>query len=190
MGKIEFFKIFFQKQNPIYFPGEQLKGEIKIRILERFKIRCIKMMIKGDAHVSWFERENRRTYAYYNNENYLNFKCIFISKESQGEFYLETGLYSLPFYINLPSNLPTSFEHELANVRYSVICTIDIPWKSDKHSVRTFTVISPLDLNYNFKLREPYETTDSKVLCCGPFKSDPITISFSIPKGKNIIFWV
>lgn len=187
MGKIEYFKIFFQKPNPIYFPGEQLRGEVKIRVLERFKIRCIKMMIRGDANLSWTERANRKTYHYYNDENYFKSDCICVSKPTKGELYLEPGDYSYPFDVTLPFNLPTSFEYEFAYVRYSVFCSIDVPWKSDKYSARSFTVISSLDLNYNFKLRESYETTDLKLLFCGLFQNGPITISFSIPKGIKII---
>jgi len=44
------------------------------------------------------------------------------------ELFLEAGDYSYPFEVQLPSDLPPSFEHNYARIRYSLISTIDIPW--------------------------------------------------------------
>ena len=184
MGQIENFTISFQKPDAIYFSGERLIGKISLRVLKSFKIKCIKMMIKGDARVVWSERKNKHTHSYSSNESYLNFDCVFVTKESKSDLYLEPGDYSYPFDVVIPDNAPTSFEHVFGNVRYSVYCTIDIPWKFDKHVIRSFSVINPLDLNLNSNLRNPYATTDTKVVCCGPFKNAPITTTFSVLKGK------
>jgi hypothetical protein len=45
-----------------------------------------------------------------------------------GDLYLEAGFHNLPFNIILPTQLPTSFEHQFGQIRYSVRATIDIPW--------------------------------------------------------------
>ena len=45
-----------------------------------------------------------------------------------GDLYLEAGIHNLPFNIILPTQLPTSFEHQFGQIRYSVRATIDIPW--------------------------------------------------------------
>lgn len=189
MGKIDYFTIALQKPNPIYFSGEPLIGTVNIRVSERLKINCVKMVINGSARVHWTEShqsgKSSTTRHYSATENYLSFNVVFVAKQaSAGDLYLEPGDYSYPFNIVLPPNLPTSFEHIYGRVRYSIYGTIDIPWAFDKHTTRSFTIVSPLDLNSNPNLRQPYSVSASKVLCCGPCKSDPITASFSVRKGN------
>jgi hypothetical protein len=116
----------------------------------------------------------------------LNLDIVFISKHGGNDLYLEVGDYSYPFQFALPINLPTSFEHTFGNVRYSLYATVDIPWAFDKHSTRSFTVISHYDLNSQPALRQPYKAYGTKVLCCGFCKSDPITAEFSIMKGGYV----
>lgn len=187
MGKIDYFTIALQKPNAIYFSGEQLIGTVNIRVSERLKINSVKMQINGSARVHWSEShgsgKNRTTRHYSAHEHYLSFNVIFLAKQPNSDLYLESGDYSYPFNIVLPPNLPTSFEHQFGRVRYSIYGTIDIPWAFDKHTTRSFSIVSPLDLNLNPNLRQPYTTTASKVLCCGPCKSDPITANFSVLKG-------
>ena len=112
----------------------------------------------------------------------MNFDLLFLAKQSDSDLYLEAGDYSYPFDIVLPPNLPTSFEHTVGQVRYSLYGTIDIPWAFDKHTTRSFTVVSHLDLNSNPSLRQGYGVSDQKVLCCGPCKSEPIIANFNILK--------
>jgi hypothetical protein len=86
----------------------------------------------------------------------------------------------------LPTNLPTSFEHSIGNVRYLIHATVDIPWARDKHSIKSFTVISHYDLNQQPALRQPFKAFGTKILCCLFCKSDPITAEFSITKGGYV----
>ena len=53
MGKIDYFTINFQKAYPIYFPGETIIGDVKLKVNERLKINCLKCVIKGFSRVSW-----------------------------------------------------------------------------------------------------------------------------------------
>lgn len=99
-------------------------------------------------------------------EQYLNVKVPLLLKQNS-DTYLDAGDHSYPFQVLLPPNLPTSFEHEYGQIRYSISATIDIPWAIDKHSVKTFTVISISDLNsFRPTLRQPYGVSGSKVFCC------------------------
>jgi hypothetical protein len=54
----------------------------------------------------------------------------------------------------------------------------------NKRSERAFTVLSDYDLNLHPVLRKSYGVSDSKVLCCGPCKSEPILAKFDIPKSN------
>ena len=134
---------------------------------------------------------------------------MFLQKRSNEDLYIEAGDHSFPFQIQLPPNLPTSvcyhygfnlqiylkfflqyslkFEHQFGRVRYSVNSNIDIPWAFDKHTTRSFTVLSHYDLNRDPNARQSYGVSDTKVLCCGPCASDPITGNFSVDKSKYTI---
>ena len=109
-----------------------------------------------------------------------------MEKPMNNDLYLETGEYNHPFRFLLPeSNLPTSYEYYSAYIRYWLKATIDIPWSINKHAIRCLTVINPLDLNLLPALRQSYGVTDTKIICCGPCKSDPITIDFNTNKSKT-----
>lgn len=93
----------------------------------------------------------------------MNSNTILTSKQGGLDLYLEVGDYSYPFEVILPDNLPSSFEHSVGKIRYSIKGTIDIPWAIDKHTVKRFTVVNNVDLNrFNPSLRQPMEVNDSK----------------------------
>ena len=62
--------------------------------------------------------------------------------------------------------------------------TVEVEWSFNIHAVRVFSVVNPLDLNLLPGLRQPIGVSDTKILCCGPCKSDPIIINFNTNKSK------
>jgi hypothetical protein len=55
----------------------------------------------------------------------------------------------------------------------------------DKHSRKSFTVISLYDLNQYPAARQSFGVSDTKTVCCGPCKSGPITVNFGVSKSKS-----
>lgn len=100
------------------------------------------------------------------------------------DFYMEAGDYSFPFHIVLPPNLPTSFEHTNAIVRYAIAATIDVPsvWKSGESAHKIFSVINQLDLNDVIGARSPSMLSESIGLWCGLFNSREIKCELAIQK--------
>jgi len=87
----------------------------------------------------------------------------------------------------LPPNIPTSFEHENGQIRYSISATIDIPWAFDKHTVRSFTVLSVSDLNLlDPILKQSYGVSGSKVFCCWCCASEPVMARFDVLKCLHL----
>lgn len=64
-----------------------------------------------------------------------------------GEITLNAGSYIYPFSVELPEDIPSSFEGLYGYVRYTAQATIDKPWKFDHNARTVFTVICILDLN-------------------------------------------
>ena len=54
----------------------------------------------------------------------------------------------------------------------------------DKHANKYFTVMNNYDLNLFQSLLVPHGCTEMKTVGCGPCKSDPVTIKFSVKKSK------
>ena len=120
MGKVDSFAINLEKRNVVYLAGETVRGTLHLRVRERLKINSLNMVVCGYSRVNWYERiGNRRTRHYTNYEEYFKMKLTFVYREGSHDLYLEPGDLSYPFQVNLPSNLPTSFEHDHAHVRYS-----------------------------------------------------------------------
>ena len=112
-------------------------------------------------------------------------KVICMGKPMNSDLYLEACEYNHPFRFILPAgNLPTSYEHFEAHIRYWVKATIDIPWSINKHAIQCFSVINPLDLNLLPGLLQPYGVNDTKTVGIGIFKSDPIIIDFNTNKSN------
>lgn len=123
--------------------------------------------------------KDQRTYSA--REVYLSDKILFV-KENR---IIEPGKYTFPFNFTLPPNLPTSFEHEIGRIRYSLNGTIEIPWSPQKHTNMVFTILNELDLNiFPNDLRRPQEKTGYKTFCCGPCKSSPVTGEITLNKSK------
>ena len=61
----------------------------------------------------------------YDEETFLNLNHVIYSVEPDDDLFLEMGQVQYRFQIQLPPNLPTSFQHRNAFIRYSakgVIC--------------------------------------------------------------------
>lgn len=188
MGKVDFMNLTLNKQNAVYFPGETLTGSVNYKISERLKINKVKLIAIGEGCVRWTEThgsgKDRSTRTYTGYEKYFFTEINLVAKQSNNDLYLECGEYQHPFQILLPPMLPTSFEHHDASIRYKLVATIDIPWAFDKHSTRSFTVLSQNDLNKNVGLKQPYVTNQSKTLCCLCCQSDPITVTLTLKQSK------
>lgn len=40
----------------VYFPGEPLTGILMFRVLERFKINGVRMLVDGSGRVKWYQK--------------------------------------------------------------------------------------------------------------------------------------
>lgn len=186
MGKIRLMRINLTKANALYMPGEKVTGSLEIEVEEKLKIDSICLILKGFSKVRWYEqRSNGKssyTVVYSEYEEYLNSNTILIEKQEKNDLFLEVGFYTYPFTFILPEAIPSSFEHSVGKIRYSLTGTVSIPWSFDKHTVRSFTVISHVDLNQLspfFKQPAQAVATKSVLFSLG----GPINGILSVKKG-------
>lgn len=108
--------------------------------------------------------DNYSTTHYSEHEKYLNLNKILVGRPG-GNLYLEEGEHSYPFEFHLPENLPSSFEHHIGQIRYSIRGIIETSqfFSGDKCTIKPFAVKNSIDLNkLSPSLREPMEVYDSK----------------------------
>lgn len=98
-------------------------------------------------------REREETIPLTGHEEYFSNTFYLLGAKNGSEIVLPPGEHSYPFTCMLPPSLPSSFEGEWGHVRYTIKVTLDRPWKFDQDIKMAFTVLSPLDLNQNARLK-------------------------------------
>ncbi|XP_076380554.1 arrestin domain-containing protein 2-like isoform X2 [Megalopta genalis] len=77
------------------------------------------------------------------------------------------GYQQYQFQFQLPSDIPSSFEHEHGYIRYTVKVIIDRPWKFDHECKIAFTVVSVIDLNmHRHRCLGIHEEIQKNFSCC------------------------
>lgn len=193
--------ILFDNSAGVVYSGQILSGKVQLNCNSSKKVKAISIVFKGIAHVNWTQKEqvsnqhkqNDQSVNYFGHEDYFTHKLYLLGSADNSDNELASGEHSLPFSFSVPPIAPSSFEGEKGFVRYTVTVTIDRSWKFDKLIKKAFTVISPLDLNYNPRLRNPMTSTIFKNFHCCFFKSGHIAISASVPYtgfvgGQPVLF--
>ncbi|KAB0801520.1 hypothetical protein PPYR_05874 [Photinus pyralis] len=173
-----------------YYVGQTVTGRVEFDLDSPKKVRGVSILFKGDSNTNWFVEESRTNNdgKQENERIELNgyeeyFKIEYYLIGGQGdEVDIPPGHHSYPFTCVLPPSLPSSFEGDYGYVRYIIKVTFDRPWKFDHETKKAFTVLSPLDLNSNPRLKEPTRLALEKYFCCFCCKSGPLTCIISIPR--------
>ncbi|XP_014254041.1 arrestin domain-containing protein 3-like [Cimex lectularius] len=182
-------RIVFDSPTNSYYAGTTVTGRVIVNFDKPKKARGLKVKITGEAKVSWVGTESYRkddgqtedrSVSYHAEEEYFSNKYYLLGGAS-GEIEIPAGENVYPFNTTLPPQLPTSFDGERGHVRYTVVATIDRPWKSDFEAKSHFTVITPVDLNYIAIAKEQVKQEISKYFCCCCCKSGPLTLVVCLP---------
>lgn len=167
MDYIREFDIRLEKE--MYYAGETLAGHIIVNTVENFKLRAIRVMLRGKAHAEWkvVVSGDRRTVK--DDQVFIDDRAIIWGKDkTDGSLpILPRGQHAFSFRFQLPeSNLPCSFESKPCTVRYYVKVTMDIPYASPPQGMKYFTIIGPhIDCMEEQYLR-PLVGHDKRAVCC------------------------
>lgn len=193
MGKLNYFVINLDNPSAVYFPGQNVQGNVTVDLREGMNMRGVKLEFMGSARVHWTETHStgsgktRRTETrhYSATEIYFNFEMLLFGP-GNGSILLQPGHHQFPFTFTLPPNLPSSYESRIGNVRYQLKAKIDKPWKFDHKTKKMFTVVSMLDLNEQPTAPLALQGTNSKNLCCLCCKSGPISAVFHVDRAGYV----
>lgn len=189
MGKLSLFQITLDSPQVVYYPGQQISGNVTLTFNEPMKMRKIKMKMKGESYCHWTEQhttgtgEDRQTETrhYRGKEHIMKDVRILFGGHSESELHPE-GTFTYPFCFVLPGGIPSSFESNFGHIRYVLKCTIDKPWKFDHKVKRPIIVNDIIDTNNSMYAHAPGGDTHKEVgcLCC---KAGPLELSSCIDRS-------
>ncbi|CAD7093273.1 unnamed protein product [Hermetia illucens] len=181
-----------QLDNPwnTYYAGQTINGQVTYTFDSPKKVRGIIVRFLGEANTNWQEtrkvtnsegKEEDETENLSGHEEYFQIQYYLLGGKNSAEIELPSGQHTYPFTCALPPTLPSSFEGEWGHVRYTIKVTLDRPWKFDQETKMAFTVISPVDLNLNPRVQDPYKLELEKTFCCFCCQSGPLAVIVKIP---------
>ena len=193
MNKPKLFVINLAGNNPVYFSGSNVEGNVSLELSVPKKLQGISIVFSGKAYVHWTElrstgtgdNPHTATVPYSDTEILVNdvFKQLWGNGKDSQE--LAAGKYEFPFKFQLPSNLvlPTSFESHTGYIRYSLLARIRGSWKFDHTTTtRAITVHEIFDIN-TAQLIMPLSRSNEKTLCCLCCTSGPLSLSVQTDRG-------
>ena len=192
MGKPKIFSINLFGNNPVYFAGLNIEGNILLELSEAKKAQGISVVLSGEVYVHWTETrttgsgDEERTETIHYSDSQIIFNSVFIQLWGNGTDSQEIppGRYEFPFKFQLPSNLmlPTSFESNTGYIRYSLTATIKRSWKFNHTAKRAITINEIVDINTP-QLSVSLSSSREKMLCCLCCASGPISLSAKTDRG-------
>ncbi|KAK4878088.1 hypothetical protein RN001_010594 [Aquatica leii] len=185
-------QIYLDNYNDYCIPGQTINGRLVCNFTSEKQIRAILVNFTGKCDTSWtesesyyddfFKEDRTRDIHFSGGEIYFDEKLNLAG--DQGTFTLPAGKHVYNFLYKLPEHLPSSYNSpdNRGTVQYLIKAIIDSPWKFNTKAVVMLNLISPLDLNYVPRVREPVEISLDKTVCsCWCSCSDAVTFTFSLP---------
>lgn len=140
------------KNNPkkIVYTEQLFGGTVRLYLPEKINARGVYLHIKGKGYARWHQGRT----AMVAKEKYFDGK-MYLAGTSDGrdDFALKAGMHVYPFGLELPSDLPSSFEARHGHIRYTIEVVIDVPLWMNKVFKEEFTVIKSLNLDDHPSLR-------------------------------------
>lgn len=177
MDYIREFDIRLDKE--FYYAGETIEGTVLLDTVENFKLRSIRVILRGKAHVEWkvLLSGDRRTVK--DDQYFVDERQVI-----WGEKHVDTTIPILPrghhkfnFRFNLPeSSLPCSFESKTGCIRYYIKVTVDIPYASPPQGMKYFTVIGPHIDCMEEQYLKPMVCEERKSTCCWCCKRGTVSL--------------
>lgn len=191
--------IEFDNSKAVFFSGQSVTGRVKVTCDKPKYCRAIEVEFQGYGKVHWTERskaqrngkQRTKTVHFKSSERYYLMSYI-VWGNGTTESELPPGTHLFNFSFLLPHGIPSSFESHIGKVRHQCKAKMDIPWKTDKVSVKAFSVNTLYDLNTDPQAKVPIECSKHDYACCLFCRSGPMSLVLRIDRsgfvpGENII---
>ncbi|CAH0549088.1 unnamed protein product [Brassicogethes aeneus] len=167
MDYIREFDIKLDKE--YYYAGEQIHGTVILDTIENFKLRTIRVLLRGKAHAEWkvMLSGDRRTVK--DDQYFIDERQVIWGEKNLDTTIpiLPRGMHKFPFRFSLPeSSIPCSFESKPVYIRYYFKVTIDVPYASPPQGMKYFTVIGPHIDCMEEQYLKAVVLEDRKSTCC------------------------
>uniref|UniRef100_A0A7E4W6C0 Arrestin_C domain-containing protein n=1 Tax=Panagrellus redivivus TaxID=6233 RepID=A0A7E4W6C0_PANRE len=146
MDYITSFDIRLEKD--VYYAGEPLTGCVVLENTENIKIRGIRVLLRGKAHVQLKVMKSGERKTLKDDQYLLDEKIVIWGKDKSeppdAQQILPRGMHTFNFAFQLPQcQMPCSLETRMGTIRYYVKCIIDIPYASSPQGIKYFSLIGP-----------------------------------------------
>lgn len=168
MDNIKRFDIELERE--YYYAGERAKGWVIVDVTENLKVRGVRVLLRGKAHVEWKITKGGERRTVKEEQYFVDDKVVAWGKDKNEDGpipIMPRGNHKFPFEFRLPeSSLPCSFESKVGTIRYYLRVIIDIPYASPPQGLKYFTIIGPrIDATSEAYLT-PVNVIKSSSVCC------------------------
>ncbi|KAL9696511.1 hypothetical protein quinque_016090 [Culex quinquefasciatus] len=179
-----------------FYPGQEVSGEVLVVLTKTIKVSRIKLAVYGVGVAEWSEPivENARflnleqflfqtnndasNVAYFGKERYMYSELILCKVND----FVPAGGYTYGFACPLPENIPASFEGTDGYIRYTILATVERPWKQSKIFTQNFQISRHLDLNNESLF--PIKAEHTKSIGCWPcLSTGHLSLSVQLPSN-------
>ncbi|XP_071442765.1 arrestin domain-containing protein 2-like [Hetaerina americana] len=187
MDYIREFDIRLERE--MYYAGETLAGHVVLDTVENFKLRAVRVVLRGKAHAEWkvVVSGDRRTVK--DDQYFIDDRTIIWGKDKpEGNVpILPRGLHKFPFKFQLPeSSLPSSFESKPGYIRYYIKVTVDIPYASPPQGMKYFTIIGPHIDCMDEQYLKPMVGHDKRTTCCLCCEKGPVVLRAKLERSAYV----
>lgn len=175
------------QNNPqaIFYAGESINGNVVLNLSEVCSVNALFVKIEGFAAVHWSERraqgQRHRSRHFSSRQDYLSTVIPLLGGQNGPATDIPPGTHTYKFTCALPATLPTSFEGQHGQIRYTVTILVEQSSQRSTTYREGFTVLKNVNLNDDPWLMSPKKLELSKTFGWWIFKSDPLNIEVVIP---------
>ncbi len=171
-----------------YSPGSLVEGQVMVSVDRPRRYHSMVINLQGGAEVHWTKTrqfiDRERTVHYRNSDTYVNREVVLWKAEYSPTGSLPVGEHYLPFILELPQNIPHSFEGTYGQVRYELEASIlqSIQTNFVLRSKHAIIVENNTPMDILRLCREPRTVAKTKRLKILIFGAGSISTTVSVPR--------
>lgn len=161
------FNIYLNDSNAVYFPGQNIQGVVQFYVDSKITTTGVHIELIGVTYVDFKgkQRNGQGESCYSSLENHCH-NTVSLAFKDGSDFCLSTGTYQYLFTMQLPKELPTSFECDGGYTRYYLRAYIACSSQDELSSLLPVTVLAVFDLNESNYAMRSEEVDDLQLVGC------------------------